>query len=101
MTNDLPSLLAAIAGVILSLAFSYVPGLSTWYANQTPQAKSLTMLGCLVLATMGAYAVTCLDLFSLPGLVCGETGIKALLSAFILALAANQSTYLSTRKLRQ
>ena len=55
--NDLPSLLASIAGVVLSLAFSYIPGLSTWYGGQSAQAKSLVMLGCLVVATLGALSL--------------------------------------------
>ena len=98
--NDLPSLLASIAGILLSLAFAYVPGLSDWYANQTAQIKSLVMLLALIGAAFGSYAASCWQLFDIPGLTCTEGGARVLVSAFIMALAANQSTYLATRKLR-
>ena len=98
--NDLPSLLASIAGILLSLAFAYVPGLSDWYANQTAQIKSLIMLLALIGAAFGSYAAACWQLFDIPGLTCTEGGARVLVSAFIMALAANQSTYLATRKLR-
>ena len=38
-------MLASIAGVVLSLAFFYIPGLSGWYKKQSSQVKSLVMLG--------------------------------------------------------
>lgn len=99
--TDLSTLLASIAGIVLSLAFAYIPGLSTWYGNQTAQVKSLTMLGCLVLAAGGAYALSCWQIFNISGLTCDDGGLRTLAAAFIMALAANQSTYLATRKLRQ
>ena len=98
MTNDLPALISGIAGAVLSLGFTYIPGLSDWYAAQTKQVKQLIMLGCLVLATFGAYAVTCWDLFSIPGLVCGEPGIKTLIVAFAAAMVVNQATYPLTKR---
>ena len=98
MNNDLPALLSGIAGAVLSLGFTYIPGLSDWYGAQTKQVKQLIMLACLVLATLGAYAVTCWQLFSIPGLVCGEPGIRTLVAAFLVAMAVNQATYpLTTR----
>ncbi len=98
--NDLSTLLASIAGILLSLAFAYIPGLSDWYANQTAQIKSLVMLLALIGAAFGAYAASCWQLFDIPGLTCTEGGARVLVSAFIGALAANQSAYLATRKLR-
>ena len=98
--SELSTLLASIAGILLSLAFAYVPGLSDWYANQTAQIKSLVMLLALVGAAFGSYAAACWQLFDIPGLTCDDGGARVLVSAFIMALAANQSTYLATRKLR-
>ena len=98
--NDLSTLLASVAGILLSLSFAYVPGLSDWYAKQTAQIKSLVMLLALIGAAFGAYAASCWELFNIPGLTCTEGGARVLVSAFIMALAANQSTYLATRKLR-
>ena len=100
MTNDLPSLLASIAGALLSLLFTYVPYFSDWFGQQSSQVKSLLNLGCLALAALGAYAVTCWQLFSIPGMTCSEPGIRTLVAAFLTALAVNQGTYLATRKLK-
>ena len=85
--NDLPSLLASIAGILLSLAFAYVPGLSDWYANQTAQIKSLVMLLALIGAAFGSYAASCWQLFDIPGLTCSDGGARTLVAAFIGALA--------------
>ncbi len=100
MTNDLPSFLASLAGVFLSLGFAYIPGLSDWFGQQSSQVKSLLNLGCLAVATLAAYAVTCWQLFSIPGLTCDEPGVRTLVAAFLTALAVNQGTYLATRKLK-
>lgn len=97
--SDLSTLLSGLAGLFISLGFSYLPGLSNWYDAQTSQVKSLTMLICLILVTMGAYAVSCWQWFAIPGLTCDNPGLRSLLAAFLAALATNQSTYLITRRL--
>ena len=38
--------LSLFAGALLSLAFSYVPGLNTWFDGQEPTTKRLIMAGC-------------------------------------------------------
>ena len=96
--NDLSTLLAGLAGAVLSLGFSYIPGLNGWYEAQSKQIKQLIMLACLVVATLGTYAVTCWDLLSIPGLVCGEPGIKTLIVAFGAAMVVNQATYPLTKR---
>ena len=35
--------LAALAGILLSLGFSYIPGLNGWYGAQTEQIKRLVI----------------------------------------------------------
>ncbi len=93
-------IIASIAGILLSLVFSFVPGLKQWYDSQTPQAKSLVMLGALVVVSAGAFGLSCAGWFDVP-ITCDQAGAEQLVGAFILALMANQSTYLVTRKLRQ
>ena len=92
--------IAAISGVLLSLAFSYVPGLKTWYENQTAQTKSLIMLAFLVVVSASAFGLACAGWFGV-NITCDQAGIEQLVSAFVLALMANQSTYLVTRKLHR
>ena len=52
-------LIVSIAGVVLSLLFSYIPGLRTWFAALVAETKQLIMLGLLILVTAAIYALGC------------------------------------------
>lgn len=47
-----PAFVAAVAGIVLSLAMTYIPGLRTWYGALLSQTKSLIMLGLMVLCSV-------------------------------------------------
>jgi putative flippase GtrA len=89
--------ISAIAGILLSLLFSYVPHLKDWFDEQTGTTKRLIMLASLVAAAAGALALNCGTIAGhpiLPGAsLCTETTIVDAVSAFIAALVANQSAY--------
>lgn len=89
-------LLSSVAGILLSLIFSYVPGLSTKYEALETTQKRLVMLGALVIVTGAMFGFACLGWFGVP-LTCDQAGIEQLLGAFVLALTANQATYLVTK----
>lgn len=91
--------LSALSGVVLSLLCSYVPGLKQWYGSQSAQWKSLAMLFCLVLVSVGVYILSCVGWLST--VTCDQTGIKALVNGFISALVANQATYLISPQPKQ
>ena len=70
--------LTLLAGTILSLGFSYIPGLSDWYRRlgETPDGegdggtrKRLVMLALLVLSAAGGFALACSGWGRPPG--CG------------------------------
>lgn len=84
-------LLAAIAGVVLSLAFSYIPGLSTKFAKLQSSTKRLIMAGLLLLTGAAAFGLSCAGVFAT--VTCDKAGILGLVSHFIAALIANQSAY--------
>ena len=96
--------LAGTAGALLSLMFAYTPGLSGWYARLEeglPEAeggvrKRLVMLGALLVVTLGSYGLACSGAGAEFGLAltCDRSGLVGLLRALMLALAANQATYL-------
>ena len=90
-------MLAGIGGVILQLAFAYIPGLSAWYEKQGGQIKGLVMLGSLFLVSIGAVALACLDWFGIP-LTCDQAGIEQVVKSFFIALASNQSIFLTVVK---
>ncbi len=88
-------LLAVILGVVLSLAFNYVPGLSEKYAGLAKEQKSLIMLGLLALASAGAYGLACAGWAADFGLAvsCDRKGLVEVIKAFVAALIANQAAY--------
>ena len=98
----IPETLATMAGILLSLIFSYIPGLSDWYARLDGAYKRLLMLGALLAAAGFSLAAACLGWaqffagsgWGLPD--CSQTGLGDLLRALLLALVANQTTYLIT-----
>lgn len=88
--------LSALAGVILSLAFSYLPGLAPWFDRLEPTVKRLVMAGLLLVVAVGAFGLSCAGVISAAA--CTQAGAWSVLTVFIAALVANQATYLiSTR----
>jgi len=90
--------LSGIAGAVLSLLFSYIPGLSDWFGNLSDKQRSLVMLLSLLVTAGGIYALSCAQLTDI-GTTCDKKGAMDLVKIFIAALVANQGTYLATRKL--
>ena len=83
--------IGAVAGVILSLLFKYIPGLDVWYSEQKPTSKELIMLGIMVVAVGGAYGLSCfgwLDIYA-----CGPEGLKQAVFALVGAVLGNQGAY--------
>lgn len=93
------TIIAGAAGSLLSLVFSYFPGLNTWYAAQTDATKKLVMLGLLVAVAAIALGLACAnlltDLFGIT-VTCDRAGIIGLLQALGTAIVMNQGTYLIT-----
>jgi exosortase/archaeosortase len=88
-------LLSAIAGVVLSLAFSYIPGLNTKFAALDVQYKKLSMLGLLALVAAAVFGLTCTKYGVMLGipLTCTETGAIELLKILGAAAIANQAAF--------
>ena len=87
--------LSALAGIGLSLLFSYVPKLNTKFAALAPEYKRLIMLGLLAVFAFGVYGVSCLGWFE-TGITCDQSGIISLVKAFVAAAVANQAAFALT-----
>ena len=88
--------LASIAGVALSLAFSYIPGLREQFEKLQSGYKQLIM-GVLILVVSAAiFGLACADI--LDTVDCTRDGAVGMLMLAIQALIANQSAYLITRR---
>ncbi len=87
-------LLMAVAGFVLSLAFSYVPGLQNKFGELGSEHKRLVMLVCLVAAVGFIWGAGCLDLWG----VCYAW--QDVVRGFFIALVTNQGTFLITPKVK-
>lgn len=83
--------LGIVAGILLSLIFSYVPGAADWFATLDANRKRLVMLGLLAATSIGIVGLACAGLSNT--IVCDRPGILAIAQAFVLAAIANQTTY--------
>jgi len=101
--NGQNELILAIAGVILSLVFSYVPGAADWYGRLEGTQKRLVMLILLAVAAGGMFGLACAGLGGDVGLTvtCDRAGAMQMVMAFILAMTTNQATYLISPKGRK
>ena len=84
-------LLATISGIILSLGFEYIPKFNDWYNALVDSKQKLIMLGALLLASGGVFALACLGRSDL--VTCDINGVWKLAELFILATIANQTTH--------
>lgn len=87
-----PEQLGAYAGIVLSLAMFYIPGLSDWYNALTPQKQAGIMAGLLLVVSAVLFGLSCANWYN--AVSCDVEGVKSLLNVFIAALIANQATYL-------
>lgn len=101
-------MIAAIAGGLLSLGFSYIPGLSGWFERlgELPEdgydngtSKRLVMLGLLLLVSASVFGLVCSGWGEIvfggsePVPTCDQEGVMGLIRVLILAVMANQSIY--------
>jgi hypothetical protein len=96
-----PEFFIAMAGVLLSLGFSYIPGLESRFGKLDGIHKRLVMLGSLAVSVLVVFGLTCLGWSSalgLPGLACDQAGALGFVRAFGVAAIASQATYLLTPK---
>ena len=86
------ALLASLAGILLSLLFSYVPKLSEKFAILEGVYKRLIMVGLILVVAGGTFGLSCAGVIG--AVTCDQPGALGLVKAFIAALIANQSTYM-------
>lgn len=91
--------LSLIAGAVLSLLFSYVPGLSAWWEKLETEVKRLGMLLLLTTTAVVIYALSCAGVAQDLGIfvVCDKAGAIELFMILVMALIANQGVYKLTK----
>ena len=87
-----PEMLTAVAGVLLSLGFNYIPKLNENFAALEKEVKRLIMAGLLLLVTLGVFGGQYFGLWD-AGFVMDKAGIMQLVWSFVFAVIANQSVF--------
>lgn len=92
-TSDWASLLAGVAGVILSIVAEFVPA----YQNLTDAAKRGVMAAAIILVAGAVYGLTCaawlIVIFPDLTLTCDQAGLAVLIRAILFVLMGNQATF--------
>jgi hypothetical protein len=95
-----PETLAAAAGALLSLLFSFAPGLKERYEALPSDLKRLVMLAALVVCALASFGLACGLPESAYAAQCSQAGAlemaRAVLGALMSAAVANQATYALT-----
>lgn len=81
-------ILVALAGVVTSLVFAYVPGISEWFDGLEPKYKPLWNLGVLVAVAIGR--LLWVSGFDWPAI---QAQLPQVAGAFFAALLANMATF--------
>ena len=92
--------LAALAAAVLSLFFSYIPGLSDWYGKLGSEVKRLIMAGLLIVVAAAVFGLACAGWFGPTGITCDQPGLIGLIKVLIAAIVANQGVYRLSYKSR-
>jgi hypothetical protein len=85
-------LLVAVVGAVVSLLFSYVPGLSGWFYKQTVDARKGIM--AIVVIVVAALMYGALALGIIEGLPLGAATAWKFAEVVFFVLAGNQIIYM-------
>lgn len=88
--------LSALAGMLLSLALEYVPGIAGRYEVLTAVQKRLVMLLLLVASAGALFGLSCADLVAY--VECTARGGLELVGMIGVAIGVNQGTHRLTKK---
>lgn len=90
---------AGFVGVVVSLAFSYVPQLRQWFESLDEKFgdelggnyKRLVMLGFAAATAAGVVGLACIGRYS--GVTCDQNGVWEMLRVFVAFAVMNQTAF--------
>jgi hypothetical protein len=88
--------ISMIMGVLISLGFSYIPGLKDWFNKLNGNEKRVIMLVLLLVIPLAGFGLSCFGRGEYY--TCNQDGLWLVLESFILAAIANQGAYQLTPK---
>lgn len=87
-----PEMIAALVGIIVSLALEYIPKFKDWYNSKTDTEQKLIAVGIGFIVVEGAFGLGCLSLI-VPYWPCTWAGEWVAFQALIAFVLANQTVY--------
>lgn len=93
MPESTPEKLAELAGVVLSLALGYIPGLRAWY-DALDNPRKVTLTGGLLVATAVAVLAWGCRADAAGVVACVVAGWEPMATVLVGALIGNQAGYL-------
>ena len=99
MQTNLSELFPYIAGILLSLLFSFVPVIKDWYEAQSGK-KALIMLVVILAVALGYFGLGCTALAGTLGIAvpCSGDGAVLVALAVVKIVIGNQATYSLTKE---
>lgn len=85
--------LIALAGVVLSIIFTYMPGLRVTFGGLESETKQLIQLILIACIAAIMFGFTCSAFFMVPGVECTKQGLITLIIYIFLAAGGNQLAY--------
>ena len=87
-----PEQIAAIVGIVVSLALEYIPVFKDWYNSLPDSQQKLLALGVGFGVVAGAFGLGCWGLMA-PYWACSWPGAWDALLVWLAYVLANQATY--------
>ena len=84
-------LILAGLGILLSVGFTFVPALATWYYGIDTKLRGLVMVGFSVAIVGIIFGLSCSGMFG--WVACTKAGIVDLFKGLLILLGTNQITY--------
>lgn len=91
-------ILLGLAAIVLSLTFTYLPGLRVKFATLTDTNKALVNLISVTVLAVVMFLGMCIDLFDIPGITCTNEGLRTLVIYLVIAIGGNQLAYVPSVK---
>lgn len=96
--NVLIDLISAGLGIALSASLALIPPFRRWFQSTVSEEyRGLVMVGLSIVVPFAIYGLSCLGLFN--WVTCDNAGVQDLARAFLAFLFANQSIFLTVKKL--
>lgn len=87
-----PETIASLAGLIISVIFSYFPILRVKYAALSEELKSVIMIALMILAGFAAWGAGCIGWVE-TNLACDVSSVQKLIWLILVAIATNQGVH--------